>query len=117
MKFNAVKVLVVLLGLFIFSDSYSDAVYIYIDDMSKVKYQLVGDGKVYFRNLNEFRSPLEVTGCCYAFYLDTTTDFGRSAWSLMLAKMAMAKPLNVYVTNHNPPTSGNAARIDHLGNW
>jgi len=95
--------------------SHAGAGYIHVSDMSKVDYQLVGDGKVYFRNLNEFNSA--ATGCCYAFALDTTTPYGKSAWSVILMKMASQKPLSLYVQNYTPPTSGNPAMIDHLGNW
>ncbi|MCC2521156.1 hypothetical protein [Vibrio coralliilyticus] len=90
-------------------------VYVHVSDMSKIKYQLVGDGRVYFRNLNEFNS--SVTGCCYAFYLDITTDYGKSAWSTMLMKMASQKNLYLYVSESNPPTSGAPAEVTHIGNW
>jgi hypothetical protein len=89
--------------------------YVYIDDVSKLKYQMGSDGSVWFRNLNEFDG--SVTGCCYAFYLNTTTPYGRSAWALILSKMALATGLYVYVSETNPPTSGNPASIDQVGNW
>lgn len=89
--------------------------YVYVNDMSKIDYQLVGNGWVYFRNLNSFDT--QFTGCCYAFYLDTTTEYGKSAWSVILMKMASAAPLYLHVTESNPPTSGNPAYVDHLGNW
>ncbi len=95
--------------------SYAEAGYIHVTDMSQVHYQLVGDGKVYFRNLNVFNNT--VTGCCYAFVLDTTTPYGKSAWSVILMKMASKLPLFLYVTDYNPPTHGNPAVVDHLGNW
>ena len=89
--------------------------YVHVPDMSKVHYQMVGDGKVYFRNLNAFHS--EATGCCYAFALDTTTAYGKSAWSLIMMKMASHAPLSVYVSDLNPPTSGKPATVGQLGNW
>ncbi|NRF28945.1 hypothetical protein [Vibrio coralliilyticus] len=92
-------------------------VYVHVSDMSKIKYQVVSDkgGRVFFRNLNEFNS--SVTGCCYAFYLDITTDYGKSAWSTMLMKMASQKNLYLYVSESNPPTSGAPAEVTHIGNW
>ncbi|ABE55217.1 hypothetical protein Sden_1934 [Shewanella denitrificans OS217] len=105
---------VVCLSLYI-SHAYAGPGYIHVSDMSQVHYQLVGDGNVYFRNLNTFNNT--ATGCCYAFILDTTTPYGKSAWSVILMKMATKAPLSLYVSDYNPPTSGNPATIDHLGNW
>lgn len=93
----------------------AEAGYVHVTDMSKVHYQLMGDGKVYLRNLHSFRTG--VTGCCYAFVLDTTTPYGKSAWSVILMKMASKSPLSLYVTDFNPPTSGAPAKITNLGNW
>ena len=107
----------VLLACLTLSGTYSNAEpgYIHVPDMSKVHYQLVSDGVVFFRNLHEFHAG--ATGCCYAFKLDTTTPFGKSAWSVILMKMAGQLPLSIYVTDYNPPTSGSPAIVDHLGNW
>lgn len=103
--------------IFLFSSkfSYAAGTYVHINDMSQVQYQLSGDGKVYFRNLNQFNS--QVTGCCYAFVLDTTTGFGKSAWSVILMKIASKGSLSMYVSEANPPTHDNPAIIDHLGSW
>ncbi len=95
--------------------AYSGGTYVHVNDMSLVDYQMVSNGKVYFRNLNEFNS--SVTGCCYAFYIDTSTDYGKSTWSTMLMKMATKQDLYLYVDESNPPTGGNAALISHIGNW
>jgi hypothetical protein len=89
--------------------------YVYIDDVSRLKYQMSADGVVYLRNLSDFDS--SVTGCCYAFSLDTTTGYGKSLWALILMKMASASSLYVYVTESNPPTSGNPASFAQAGNW
>jgi len=95
--------------------AHAGGAYVHITDMSQVQYMLTGDGKVYFRNLNQFSS--QVTGCCYAFVLDTTTGYGKSAWSVILMKMASKSSLSMYVSETNPPASGNPAVIDHIGNW
>ena len=113
------KVFTVCIFLFcmgIFSNAaFSAGMYIHVPDMSKIKYQLTSDGHVYFRNLNEFNN--QVTGCCYAFYLDTSTTFGKSAWSTILMKMASKKDLYMYVQKNDPPTSGDPVPINHIGNW
>lgn len=93
----------------------ADPAYVYVPNMSQLQYQMTSDGVVYFRNLNSFNA--SVTGCCYAFKLDTTTPFGKSAWSTILMKMAMGASLYLRVTEANPPTSGNPASIEQVGNW
>lgn len=93
----------------------SNAAWIYIDDMSKLEYQLTNDGRLYFRNLNEFNP--DVTGCCYAFYLDTATNYGKSAWALILMKMASGGGLTLRVYNDSPPPSGAPERVDYMGEW
>ena len=97
------------------SYAHSAPTYVHINDMSLLQYQLTADGNVYFRNLNSFNST--VTGCCYAFVLNTTTPYGKSAWAIILLKMATKQPLSLYVTESNPPTSGTPAVVDHMGNW
>jgi len=110
-KSPAIFMLIALFGIFISTTAHSagEATYVHVSDMSLIHYQLTGDGKVYFRNLNSFNNA--VTGCCYAFYLDTTTPYGKSAWSTILAKMATKQNLYLYVTESNPPTSGAPAQI------
>ena len=96
--------------------AFSEGTYVHVTDMSLVHYQLMGDGKVYFRNLNLFNSA--VTGCCYAFVLDTNTSYGKTAWSTMLTKMAQKLDLYIYVSESNPPSNGGApAVIELIGNW
>jgi hypothetical protein len=95
--------------------AHAAAKYVYLDDVSRLEYQMGSDGVVWFRNLNEFDGA--VTGCCYAFYLDTTTGAGKNIWALILMKMASAGSLHVHVTEANPPASGNPAIIDQAGNW
>ncbi len=100
---------------FLSNTAYSEGTYVYVTDMSRIKYQIVSDGRVYFRNLNEFNG--SVTGCCYAFYLDLTSIFGKTTWSTILFKMATKGDMYLWVNESNPPTHGNPAAISHTGNW
>ena len=94
----------------------AEAVYVHVKDMSLISYQQVkDDDRIYFRNLNQFNP--DVSGCCYAFYLDVSTDFGKAAWSTMLMKMASRQDLYLYVTESRPSTSGAPAEIVQVGNW
>lgn len=58
--------------------AHATSTYIRIPDASQLKYLMESSGIVYFRNLNDFDNT--VTGCCYAFSLDKTTAYGKSAW-------------------------------------
>ncbi len=68
-------------------------VWVEVDDASKLLWQMTASGTVYFRNLNEFDS--SQTGCCYAYYLNTTTPGGKSVWSTILAKIAAHKRITL----------------------
>jgi hypothetical protein len=118
MRIKLICILVATCGLFVPFSAYSAPGYVHISDMSLVKYQLVSNGKVFFRNLNEFsyEAGITVTGCCYSFYLDTTTDYGKSAWSTILMKMASKQRLSLYLTETNASNSA-PANVDHLGIW
>lgn len=95
--------------------SFAGATYINVTDASQLKYQMASNGKVFFRNLHAFKET--VTGCCYAFVLDITTDFGKALWSTILMKMATKESIYLRVSESNPPTSGDPASITHAGNW
>lgn len=117
MFFKKLKYLACILGIAtaLTGNVQAAAKYIYIDDMSKVQFQLLSNNEVYFRNLHAFDA--SVTGCCYAFRLDLNSEYGKNAWSTILMKMASKEKLYLHVSESNPPTSGNPAVIDHLGIW
>ena len=115
-KKGLIRLVLLLIFTFFVTATYTHAesATIYVDDMSKLKWQMTNDGNVYFRNLNTFNS--EVSGCCYAFVLDTTTAYGKSAWTTILLKIASSSPLFLYATTSNP-TDSNPATIRSIGNW
>src|SRR5438045_266905 len=59
--------------------------YVYIGNMSQLSWQLGTDGKVYLRNLSQFDA--NFLGCCYSYWVDTTTPVGKAIWSAMLLKI------------------------------
>lgn len=87
--------LLIFLGLAIASNSYATD-WTTISNMSQLKYQIYNE-KVWIRNMNEFDSSW--LGCCYAYYIDITTNEGKALWSTMLAKIAMAGKFNVGVAD------------------
>lgn len=68
------------------------------------------DGRVFFRNLNDFNG--DALSCCYNYYIDTTTAFGKSAWSVILAKMATSGRLVLGVKSIKE-----AGPVTYLGEW
>jgi len=84
--------------------------FLYIPNMSLVKWQMASNGVVYFRNLNEFHAGW--LGCCYNFWLDTTTSAGKSAWASILLKSAGSLPLWFAASDPNAPGA-----ITYVGIW
>ncbi len=67
-------------------------------------------GRIYFRNFDQFDS--RFLGCCYNWYIDTTTVVGRTLWATILLKMAGAQPINLMVGAPNV-----AGPVLYGGNW
>jgi hypothetical protein len=97
------------------STAHATSTYIRVTDVSQLKYLMESSGIVYFRNLNTFDNT--VTGCCYAFFLDTTTAYGKSSWALIMEKMATGGGLWFYVSNTTPPTSGSPVLVEQVGDF
>jgi hypothetical protein len=64
-------------------------VYVTVPDASLIKYQ-IGGTNVVLRNLNDFNS--NALGCCYNYYIDTTTLNGKNIFAAMLTAAALSKP-------------------------
>jgi hypothetical protein len=64
--------------------------WVYVPDMSQMKYQLAPGGLIYFRNLNDFSSA--ALGCCYNYWLDTTTQDGRNSWATCYRQSLSTRP-------------------------
>ena len=67
--------------------------WIYVNDASKLLWQMNSAGTVWFRNLDKFNE--NQSGCCYAYKMDTTTAGGKSLWSTILAKMASKESITL----------------------
>jgi hypothetical protein len=67
-------------------------------------------GRVYFRNFDQFTPGF--LGCCFNFYIDTSTQLGRTFWAAILLKMAGAQPINLIVDS-----KGVAGPVYYGGNW
>ena len=84
--------------------------WVWIPDVSLVTYQLSPDGRVYFRNLNQFNSA--ALGCCYNYWIDTTAQHGKNQFALFLSKQAQGKGLNFSI-----PDNGAPGTIDYIGEY
>lgn len=103
------SLIVVLIILIAPISSYAEE-FVTINDMSQVDWQMTPEGKVYFRNFNEFNS--QALPCCYNYYIDTTTATGKSVWSVVLTKMATSSKLILGV-----PTLSQPGAVTYLGIW
>ena len=107
------KKLFVLLGVFnLFAIQNSNATdWITINDMRQVEWQNFGnDGKIYFRNLNNFDSSFQ--GCCYSYWIDPNSINGKITWSIILTKIATGGKLVLGVADKT--VGGN---IHSVGVW
>jgi hypothetical protein len=103
------KIVSTILALFICTAASAED-WITVNDMSQVNWQITPSGRVYFRNLNEFRS--DALACCYNYYLDTTTDTGKALWSVVLTKMTTSSKLIL-----GTPNISEAGPITYAGIW
>ncbi len=107
--------LYVLVILFFTSFNCYSADHVWINDPSSLKWQQYSDGKIYFRNLNEFPDGVYTNnfgGCCVKYWVDTTTDGGKALWSTILYHMASNKPF--YISKSSAATDGH---ILNIGEW
>lgn len=84
--------------------------FIWVADSSQIKYMSGQDGKVYIRNLSEFSS--SALGCCYNYWIDTTTQGGRNDFALLLS--AMAQHTGMYI---GIPDGLAAGSVEDMGSW
>jgi len=73
-----------------------------VTDMTQLRWQADASGKIYIRNLNQFDSTF--LGCCYNYYIDTTTPDGKIKWSAVLTYMQAGGSLYFYVANKSQPS-------------
>ncbi|MGD8909867.1 MAG: hypothetical protein PVI92_11030 [Chromatiales bacterium] len=110
-----VRTILVISSLFVSTLLFA-ADHVWVDEPEELKWQLSADtGKVYFRNLDEFTSGTyenNFGGCCYSYWVDTTTDSGKSLWSVILAHIAANRPF--YITKADASEEGH---ISHVGVW
>lgn len=77
-------------------------------DASKVQFAIMG-GKIYFRNLNVFNP--DWAGCCYNYYIDLTTDEGKSMYAYFMTQYA-GRGRVVFWRDSVAP-----GPIQQIGNW
>jgi hypothetical protein len=71
--------------------------YVRVTDPTQLQYQTTGDGKIWLRNINIYNSSFQ--GCCYNYYIDTTTAEGKNIYAMMLAYIAMGRPFTLGFPN------------------
>jgi hypothetical protein len=87
----------------------AQSVFVRISDASKVDFQ-TGGSNVYLRNMNLFDANAQ--GCCYAYWIDTSTPEGKNIFALFLESIALQQGMWVAL----PPGYGTGA-VAAGGNW
>lgn len=83
-----------------------------IPDASVVKYVVTPDGFVYLRNLNEVDPTW--AGCCTNFWMNTTTDGGRTQFAAFLSARVSRQRIVIYASSKTG--SPNQALL-HVGDF
>jgi len=105
------KRLIAVIGLLLLQMQTARAVvWISIPDVSQLQYQTNGDGKIYFRNINQFNG--SAMGCCYNYWIDTNTVEGRNIFALILSHAALHTGLLFGLTN-----DWGAGAVSGVGEW
>jgi hypothetical protein len=79
-----------LIGSLVFSECANATVWVYVSDVSQLQYSTNGNF-LYFRNFNQFNA--SALGCCWNYWIDTTTTEGKNTFALIMAAAAQAKPM------------------------
>ncbi len=74
-----------------------------VADASQLTYVTDPSGKVYLRNVNTYAQG-QALGCCYNYYIDTTTVEGKLLFSIFLASAARNSTFNFYIPDY--PATG-----------
>lgn len=81
-----------------------------VNDASQLKWSIYA-GKAYFRNFNEIEGSWQ--GCCYAYYIDLSTDEGKAMFSVFLTRNAARQPITFWVVDK----TANPSQIAQVGDW
>lgn len=88
----------------------SAVVWIAVSNASQLAYMTDPSGRVYLRNLNAWDSNAQ--GCCYNYWIDTTTTEGRLIFTIMLADIAEGSSMRFGV-----PDGYASGAVAASGNW
>ena len=97
------RLMIVLGAVFTFLGSETaSAFYLTVSDASQVQFMTDPTGKVYFRNFGQF-DPVNALGCCYNYWIDTTTIEGKNIFAMFLSDAAQAKPFRILIPDALQP--------------
>jgi hypothetical protein len=77
------------------------ATFVGVSDAGQLYYQTDPTGKVYFRNVNTFST--QALGCCYNYYIDTTTAEGKALFAIFLLDVGRAAPIIFLIPDNMAP--------------
>lgn len=71
-------------------------VFVTIPNAAQLSFQSSG-ADIYLRNLNTFDS--NALGCCYSYWIDTSTAEGKNIFALLLEDIALSQPITLGLPN------------------
>jgi hypothetical protein len=93
-----------------FAVAQAGQVAIQVPDASQLLVQTSSDGKIYLRNINSFDP--QALGCCYNYYIDTTTAEGKNIFVIWLSSVARASRIIFFL-----PDNYAAGAVTFAGNY
>ena len=84
--------------------------YLRIDDASQIRWLVDSSGKVYLRNLDVFDNTY--LGCCYNYWIDTSTEGGKIFFSVFLARVSAGQRLWISLPDKTVPNA-----VSNIGDW
>lgn len=84
--------------------------FLHVTDASQIRWQITAENKVYLRNLNTFDASF--LPCCYEYWIDASTDAGKSFLAVLLARSAAGQSIDIGVAS-----KASASLVNYVGAW
>ena len=93
---------------FVYESRASD--HLYIDDASQIRWLVNSSGRVYLRNLHTFDNTY--LGCCYNYWINTSTEAGKIFFAVFLARVSAGQPIWISIPDKTVPNA-----VSNIGRW
>lgn len=77
---------------------------LHVPDAGIIEFMIDNSNRVYLRNLNAIDGTWQ--GCCFAYWIDLSTDFGKSQLSNFLSAKFTRGPIDIWVEKNGGAVVG-----------